>query len=287
MEDRTLLSTFVVTSTGDGGPGSLRQAILDSNSATGATNTIDFNIAGSGVQTIFPLSPLPAIVNPVLIDGFSQPGQAARRSIEINGGQAGGGDGLLITGADVTVRGLDIGGFSQGAGIHITGTGATGDWVYGNFLGTTATGTKAEPNDYGVEIDGGASGNLIGSNGDGIADAAERNLISGNLFAGIWINGQGTAGNAIAGNFIGTTVTGDLALDNGISPIYYGYDQVPIAGGIVIQGAPPAIGSAPTAAASTTPASEISSAAAATTASTSSAPTPTATSSRATSSEPT
>ena len=35
-------------------PGSLRQAILDSNAATGATNTIDFDIPGSGVQTIVP-----------------------------------------------------------------------------------------------------------------------------------------------------------------------------------------------------------------------------------------
>ena len=35
MEDRTLLSTFLVTNTADSGPGSLRQAILDSNADTG------------------------------------------------------------------------------------------------------------------------------------------------------------------------------------------------------------------------------------------------------------
>ena len=46
LEDRTLLSTFLVTNTADSGPGSLRQAILDSNAATGQTNTIDFNIPG-------------------------------------------------------------------------------------------------------------------------------------------------------------------------------------------------------------------------------------------------
>ena len=180
MEDRTLLSTFLVSNTDDSGPGSLRQAILDSNAATGATNTIDFDIPGPGVQTIDPLSPLPAITDPVLIDGFSQPGYAGTPLIELNGSQAGGGDGLTITGSGVTVRGLDIDGFSQGAGIRLTGTGATGDWIYGNFLGTDPTGTQAEANDYGVEIDGGASDNLIGTNGDGIDDAAERNLISGN-----------------------------------------------------------------------------------------------------------
>jgi len=73
MEDRTLLSTFLVSNTGDSGPRSLRQAILDSNNAVGVTNTIDFDISGSGVQTIVPLSSLPAISNPVLFDGFSQP----------------------------------------------------------------------------------------------------------------------------------------------------------------------------------------------------------------------
>ena len=36
MEDRTLLSTFLVNTTADSGPGSLRQAILDSNAATGS-----------------------------------------------------------------------------------------------------------------------------------------------------------------------------------------------------------------------------------------------------------
>ena len=59
MEDRTLLSTFNVTNIGDSGPGSLRQAILDSNAATGATNTIDFAIQASGVQTIAPALPCP------------------------------------------------------------------------------------------------------------------------------------------------------------------------------------------------------------------------------------
>ena len=205
MEDRTLLSTFLVSNTGDSGPGSLRQAILDSNAATGATNTIDFDIPGPGVQTIAPLSPLPAITNPVLIDGYSQPGYAGTPLIELNGSQAGSGDGLTITGPDVTVRGLDINNFSQGAGIHITGTGATGDWIYGNFLGTDPTGTQAEPNDYGRR-------DRRGRQRQPDRDQRRRRQrrgraepdLSGNLFAGVWINGQGTDGNAVAGNFIGT-----------------------------------------------------------------------------------
>ena len=235
MEDRTLLSTFLVSNTGDSGSGSLRQAIIDSNDTTGAANTIDFTIPGSGVQTIAPVSPLPAITEPVLIDGWSGPGYAGTPLIDIDGTQAGGGDGLTITGSEVTVRGLDIGDFSQGAGIHLSGPGATGDWIYGNFLGTDPTGTQAEPNDEGVEIDNGASNNLIGTNGDGVNDEAERNLISGNLFVGVGINGQGTDGNAVAGNWIGTSVTGDVALENGTSPVTDNYDNT-IGGGVVIDG---------------------------------------------------
>jgi len=220
MEDRTLLATFLVSNTGDSGPGSLRQAILDSNNAAGATNTIDFDISSSGVQTIVPLSSLPAISNPVLIDGFSQPGYSGTPLIEIKGSQAGTGDGLTITGSGVTVRGVGVDSFSQGAGIHLTGTGATDDWIYGNFLGTNPAGTLADPNNEGVEIDAGAANNLIGTNGDGANDAAERNLLSGNLFAGVWITGQGTDGNAVAGNFIGTDISGSVALNNGTQPVF-------------------------------------------------------------------
>ncbi len=89
LEDRTVLSTFLVDTVADSGPGALRQAILDSNAAIGAANTIDFAIPGPGVQVIQPLSPLPAITEPVLIDGFSQPGFGGTPLIELSGTQAG------------------------------------------------------------------------------------------------------------------------------------------------------------------------------------------------------
>ena len=53
---------------------SLREAINLANSAPGA-DTIDFNIPGSGVQTISLLSALPTITDPVIINGYTQPGQ--------------------------------------------------------------------------------------------------------------------------------------------------------------------------------------------------------------------
>src|SRR5262249_33233351 len=48
-------ATFTVVNTNDSGAGSLRQAILDANGNAGL-DTISFNIPGSGVHTIQPLS---------------------------------------------------------------------------------------------------------------------------------------------------------------------------------------------------------------------------------------
>ena len=69
---------FTVTNTNDTGAGSLRQAILDANALSGL-DTISFSI-GSGVQTISPLTTLPTITDPIIIDGTTQPVLPARRS---------------------------------------------------------------------------------------------------------------------------------------------------------------------------------------------------------------
>lgn len=65
LERRMMPSLFTVTNTGDSGAGSLRQAILNSDGATPGPNTIDFDISGTGVQTISllsacPISPYPS-----------------------------------------------------------------------------------------------------------------------------------------------------------------------------------------------------------------------------------
>src|SRR5271166_808204 len=89
IERRLLLTTFVVTSTADSGPGTLRQAILDVDADSTPGDTIDFSIASAGVQIIYPLSALPDITNPVFIDGTSQPGYTDYPLIEIDGTHAG------------------------------------------------------------------------------------------------------------------------------------------------------------------------------------------------------
>jgi hypothetical protein len=74
LEERQLLATFPVLNSNDSGPGSLRQAILDSNAAGPGPNVIPFTLAGGGVQTIQPHSALPVIIVPVLIDGTTEAG---------------------------------------------------------------------------------------------------------------------------------------------------------------------------------------------------------------------
>jgi hypothetical protein len=76
-------SPIVVNSIFDSGPGTLRQAILDANAASGA-DTITFSIAG-GTQRIVLFSPLPAISDDVTIDGSTQPGYAGTPLIVIDG----------------------------------------------------------------------------------------------------------------------------------------------------------------------------------------------------------
>ena len=68
----------------DAGPGTLRQAILDSN-ATPGTDLINFDITPGGVQTIRPASALPDLSDPVVLDATSQPGFAGRPLIELDG----------------------------------------------------------------------------------------------------------------------------------------------------------------------------------------------------------
>ncbi|MGO9919363.1 MAG: hypothetical protein ACLQIB_32270, partial [Isosphaeraceae bacterium] len=112
-----------------------------------------------------------------------------------------------------------ISGNANSAGVELTNTGTTGNTVAGNYIGTDSTGMYALPNYGGVAIDVGASGNLIGTNGDGVSDALERNVISGNSGVGVWITGAGTDSNVVAGDYVGTDVTGMVALPNGTAPV--------------------------------------------------------------------
>ncbi|MGP8053346.1 MAG: Calx-beta domain-containing protein, partial [Limisphaerales bacterium] len=105
-------------------------------------------------------------------------------------------------------------------GIAVQGTSSgpntTGTIVAGNFIGTNAAGTATLPNgNDGVFVYGGAQNTRVGVNGSDVDAAAEANLISGNAFQGVALSDAGTSSNVVAGNLIGTNVTGTAALPNG------------------------------------------------------------------------
>jgi hypothetical protein len=207
--------TFTVTNTNDSGPGSLRQAITDANAHPNPSGTVDqiaFNILGSGVRTIILQTQLPGITDPAIVDGWTQPGWNGVPIVELTAQAGVTIDGLVITGGTTTIRGLVMNGFRSAILISKNGN----NTVQGCYLGTDSTGRAAVSNGGGiVSVD--TSNNRIGGTA-----AAERNVISGNRGQGI--NLQDTKsilgsnvtmqGHIIQGNFVGTDVTGTVALPN-------------------------------------------------------------------------
>src|SRR5215207_628952 len=186
-------STITVTTTDDSGAGSLRQGIEDANSpANSGADTIEFNIpatdtgcnATSGVCTISPSSALPLITDPVIIDGYSQPGARANTlsvgddavlKIELSGPEAL--NGLKIEADNSTVQGLVVNNWENGI---FLGVDATGNTVRGNFIGTDVTGRVTDPD--GIPNNGDELGNLF--NGVSIQTGSSNNTIGGTTAAG-------------------------------------------------------------------------------------------------------
>jgi len=201
----------------------------------GTPDEIHFSIAGAGVHTISPTSALPTIIQPVIIDGYTQdsgtadpsddakpntngPGLAnnAALKIELNGASAGDVNGLTITAGSSTVRGLVINRFATapaffGQGIRLQNDGGTfngGNLIEGNFIGTDVTGMAASSNSGAGIVISFVSNNTVGGTALGAG-----NLISANGSNGIFIDGPSES-NTVQGNFIGTDVTGTVPLGN-------------------------------------------------------------------------
>ena len=218
-------TVFTVTNTNDSGAGSLRQAILDANTAAG-TDTIDFNIAGNGPHTISPLSGLPEVTETVCIRGDSQPGaipananSPATIMIELDGSNAGDDThGLVLNANECIITGLIINRFGR-SGIVIVGSFCT---IQGNYIGTDVSGTQALGNGFrstdgfpydAIWIDNSAF-NQVGS-----TIPAGRNLLSANGEAGVFIGGSNATNNAVQGNYIGTDSSRTQALGNGFDGV--------------------------------------------------------------------
>jgi CSLREA domain-containing protein len=231
---------FTVNSTGDepdasagnnlcatsGGACTLRAAIQEANAnGTTAVDFIDFGIPGSGVKTISPSTPLPTIAEPVIIDGYTQPGATPNTKavgdnavvlIRLDGlNLPSGGDsiGLRITAANSVVRGLSITRFPGGYAIGLVG--ADNNTIEGNFVGITPDGQAGGNAGDAVVISIGASGNTVGG-----TSPPARNIISGNgssfisIADGVVIHDSGTTANKVMGNYIGTTKSGTGNLGN-------------------------------------------------------------------------
>ena len=218
--------TYVVTNANGSGPGSLAQAILDSNARTGQ-DTIVFQIPGSGVQIIdLSQGALPEITDSVILDGYTQPGahpntlsigDDAVILIQLDGGLVKGRTGLAISGSNCLVRGLSITGFQydssgdpffhrvlNGFGIQLVGNGS-GNAIQGNFIGLSPDGLTPRANYVGIRVEG-AQATIGGT------DPAARNVISGNNNAGLQIQYPATV---ISGNYVGTDASGTQAVGNG------------------------------------------------------------------------
>jgi hypothetical protein len=217
---------YLVTTVNDAGPGSLRQAILDSNTVPLGFSLIEFAIPGAGVHTIAPNSAgqgsLPTITAPVTLDAWSQggPDYTGPPRIELDGRQAPlllnrfptsggvsveGGNGLRLATGFSLVRGFAINRFA-GAGIAVDGR---SNAIIGNYIGTDPSGEIAQGNLVGVTVGSGnpnGVGNQIGGGGPG-----ERNVISGNR-AGVHL--ENAPLTLVIGNFIGTNADGTRALGN-------------------------------------------------------------------------
>ncbi|NQT96128.1 MAG: choice-of-anchor D domain-containing protein [Candidatus Marinimicrobia bacterium] len=180
---------------------------LDGTNAGSSTNGL-YIIAGSST------------VRGLVINRFSQAGIKIEGSganiikgnyigTDINGtiDQGNNGDGIYLTsnnniigGSESNARNIVSG---NNNGIKISN--GSGNQIQGNYIGTDVTGNIALGNTIGVWISFGGN-NTIGGTALGA-----RNIVSGNNAHGIYLRGSE---NQVQGNYIGTDISGTVALGN-------------------------------------------------------------------------
>jgi titin len=178
--------------------------------AAGAGNLISGN-TGSGVLIELAATANVVAGNQIGSDAAGTVALANNFGVVIESGAAGNTVGGSIAAARNVISG------NSNSGVSIDG--ASDNLVAGNFVGTNQAGTAEIANNPnggtfagGVSIVNGSAGNTIGgltaSPGTGAG-----NLISGNAYAGIEMAYAGT-NNVVAGNLVGTDVTGTVAIPN-------------------------------------------------------------------------
>jgi CSLREA domain-containing protein len=191
---------------------SLRAAIQEANARPGS-DTISFDIPGSGVQTIAPATELPAITGAVNLLGETQPGYAGWPLIEIRGDLGSAVNGLVISSNGSRITGLTINRFA-GAGIRIES--ANSNIIHSNAIGINPDGMSADasrPLGTGVSITGSSARNEIGSF---VGLGVQGNVIGNCSQAGVFLSGLSVKDNRVAGNKIGTNKSGVAPLANSV-----------------------------------------------------------------------
>lgn len=226
--------TIVVSSTADGGPATLRQALLDAQS--GYTITFDPAVfPPNAPATIFLTSALPPINQGnltidassagVILDGhdyrdepaiglqiysdgntiqglqiinFSEAGIIIGGQAEHNtiGGDRNLGAGLLGQGNLISANNIGIGIWDPGAAYNT---------IIGNLIGTKIDGETAWSNHAGVYISEGANHNIIGPG----------NVIAYNFDYGIAVFHTGSLNNTLTQNSVHSNIAHDIGLEDG------------------------------------------------------------------------
>jgi len=216
-----LANTYVVTNTNDYGTGSLRAALLNCLSNPGTPHTVVFNIPTSdpgfnpttGVWTIvFYDEGLPPLTTGyITIDGTTQTNYAGNTNpygpeICLNGNMNTVEYCITIQNSAYNViKGLIINEFLYG--IQIYGSGSHHNFIVGCYLGCNHDATVRKGNYNAIEIISGANQNHVGGR-----TPDERNIVSGNEYAGIRISDAHY--NVIINNLVGVNRTGSAELHN-------------------------------------------------------------------------
>lgn len=217
-------AVLTVTNTADAGGGSLRAA-LTASAAAGNAQRIEFAIAGACPRVINVPSALPAIVDTLTIDGYTQPGASANTldvgsdahlCVVLHG--SGASEGLVASGANsrLTVRGLAFENFGYAA---LEASSGSDHVIEGNqFGGPLAGGTYAlASNVRNIRLSGDANGASVGG-----PDPAQRNVIAGASNCGVGL--IGTSGvHQLIGNYVGLAPDGATPAGNGVGVIVQNY----------------------------------------------------------------
>lgn len=104
-------------------------------------------------------------------------------------------------------------GHATAVGILLQDVGVDNNTIIGNIIGLNASGTAPQANNTGIRIRRGAN-NVVGG-----TSANQRNIISGNVIAGIWLSHIEAQNNRIEGNWIGTADDGTTPIPNNFAGI--------------------------------------------------------------------